>query len=117
MSYNVQYNCIPLNSQLVTDSPKMMLIRKLIVFIVLWLKETSPFVHVAACTLQWRHNERHGISNHRHFDCILNRLFRRRSVTPKMFPFDDVTRRSLNDDSFTSFVYLVSKCQIQDVYF
>ena len=71
MSYNLQYNRIPLNSQLVTDSPKMMLIRKLIVFIVLWLKETSPFVHVAVCTLQWRHNERHWVSNHRHFDCIL----------------------------------------------
>ena len=66
-------------------------------------------------TLQWRHNERNGVSNHRHLDCLLNRLFRRRSkntsklrvtglcegdspvycshkgsVTRKMFPFDDV---------------------------
>ena len=30
-------------------------------------------------TLQWRHNERHGFSNHRRLDCLLNRLFRRRS--------------------------------------
>ena len=30
-------------------------------------------------TLQWHHNERDGISNHRHLDCLLNRLFRRRS--------------------------------------
>ena len=30
-------------------------------------------------TLQWRHNERNGVSNHRHLDCLLNRLFRRRS--------------------------------------
>ena len=30
-------------------------------------------------TLQWRHNERDGVSNHRCLDCILNRLFRRRS--------------------------------------
>ena len=70
-------------------------------------------------TLQWRHNERHCVSNHRHFDCLSNRLFRRRSkktpklhvtglcegntprlpvnsphkgpVTRKMSPFDDVT--------------------------
>ena len=29
-------------------------------------------------TLQWRHNERLGLSNHRHHDCLLNRLFRLR---------------------------------------
>ena len=30
-------------------------------------------------TLQWRHNECHGISNHQPLDCSLNRLFGRRS--------------------------------------
>ena len=61
--------------------------------------------------LQWRHNERDGISNHRHLDCLLNRLFRRISkeisklhvtgpgevnsphkgpITRTIFPFDDV---------------------------
>ena len=29
--------------------------------------------------LQWRHNERDGVSNHQPHDCLLNRLFRRRS--------------------------------------
>ena len=29
--------------------------------------------------LQWRHNEHDGVSNHQHHDCLLNRLFRRRS--------------------------------------
>ena len=29
--------------------------------------------------LKWRHNERHGVSNHQPHDCLLNRLFRRRS--------------------------------------
>ena len=29
-------------------------------------------------SLQWRHNERHGISNRRRLDCLLNRLFRHR---------------------------------------
>ena len=29
--------------------------------------------------LQWRHNEHDGISNHQPYDCLLNRLFRRRS--------------------------------------
>ena len=59
-------------------------------------------------TLQWRHNEPDGISYHKRRDCLLNRLFRRRSketpklgvtdlreghkgpITRKMFPFDDV---------------------------
>ena len=30
-------------------------------------------------SLQWRHNERDGVSNHKPYDCLLNRLFRRRS--------------------------------------
>ena len=29
--------------------------------------------------LQWRHNEGDDVSNHRHLDCLLNRLFRCRS--------------------------------------
>ena len=69
-------------------------------------------------TLQWRHNGNDGVSNHQPCDCLLNRLFRRRSkktsklrvtglcggdftgdrwipctkgpVTRKIFPFDDV---------------------------
>ena len=69
------------------------------------------------CSLQWRHNERDGVSNHRCVDRILHRLFRRISkkisifritglcagihrwpgnsphkgtVTRKILPFDDV---------------------------
>ena len=30
-------------------------------------------------TLQWRHDECDGVSNHQHHNCLLNRLFRRRS--------------------------------------
>ena len=69
------------------------------------------------CTLQWRHNERDGVSNHRRLEGLLNRLFMRGSkkaskirvtgfyegnsirwpvisphkgpVSRKMFPFDD----------------------------
>ena len=68
-------------------------------------------------SLQWRHNERDGVSNNQPHDCLLNCLFRRRSkktsklcvtglcegihwwpvnsphkgpVTRKIFPFDDV---------------------------
>ena len=64
-------------------------------------------------SLQWRHNERDGVANHRHADYLLNRLFRRKSkkisklcvtglrrrpvnsshkgpVTRKIFSFDDV---------------------------
>ena len=68
-------------------------------------------------SLQWRHNDHDGVSNHQPHCCLLNRLFRRRSkrtpklrvtglcvgnppgpgnsphigpVTREMFPFDDV---------------------------
>ena len=35
--------------------------------------------------LQWRHNERDGVSNHQPHDCLLNRLFRCSSKnTPKL---------------------------------
>ena len=74
-------------------------------------------------TLQWHHNEHHGISNHRHLDCLLSCLFRRTSImisklcvtglceanplvtcgSPhkgpimrEMFPFDDVIINSPN---------------------
>ena len=30
-------------------------------------------------SLQWHHNERDGVSNHQPHDCLLNRLFKRRS--------------------------------------
>ena len=70
-------------------------------------------------TLQWRHNERNGVSHHRRLDCLLNRMFMRRSkktsklrvtglcegnspvtgefpaqgpVTRKMLPFDDAIK-------------------------
>ena len=60
-------------------------------------------------TLQWRHNERDGVSNHQRLDCLLNRLLRLRVtgicegnhrwpvdslhkglITRKPFRFDDV---------------------------
>ena len=33
----------------------------------------------SCCSLQWRHNERDGVSNHQPRDCLLNHLFWRRS--------------------------------------
>ena len=36
-------------------------------------------IDIDPLSLQWQHNERHGISNHRHLSCLLNRLFRVRS--------------------------------------
>ena len=41
------------------------------------LKWRDPNFVVTA--LQWRHNERNDSWNHRRIDCLLNRLFRRRS--------------------------------------
>ena len=70
-----------------------------------------PNVSDCIWALQWRHNERDGVSNHQPHDCLPNGLFRCRSkktsmlrvtglctgksphkgpVTRKMFTFDDV---------------------------
>ena len=37
-------------------------------------------------SLQWRHNERDGVSNHRHLDCLFNCVFRRRSKKTSKLP-------------------------------
>ena len=42
-------------------------------------KFIRPKYHQIPDSLQWRHNERDGISNHRFLDCLLNRLFGCRS--------------------------------------
>ena len=79
-----------------------------------WVSDGYPILH---SILQWRHNGHNSVSNHQPHDCLLNRLFRRRSqktsklrVTglcagnspgtgefpaqmasyAEMFPFDDV---------------------------
>ena len=42
--------------------------------------KSVPFLHGdEGRTLQWRHNGHDGVSNHQPHDCLLNRLFRRRS--------------------------------------
>ena len=88
--------------------------------------------------LRWRHNERDGVSNHQPHDCLLNRLFRRRSkktsklrvtglcvgnspatgefphkglITRKMLPFDDVivNMKSTTEGLFASWE---NKCKM-----
>ena len=45
-----------------------------------WQKRELIFTcHEGWTTLQWRHNERGGVSNQQPHDCLLNRLFSRRS--------------------------------------
>ena len=82
-----------------------------------WWIHFGPLLLKLMDTLQWRHNNRHGVSNHQPHGCLLNGLFKRRSkktsqicvtglcegnsmlpvnsphkgpVTRKMFPSDDV---------------------------
>ena len=40
--------------------------------------------------LQWRHIERDGVSNHQRHDCLLNRLFRRRSKKTSKLRVTDI---------------------------
>ena len=35
------------------------------------------FSFLISITLQWRHNERDGVSNHKPHDCLLNRIIMR----------------------------------------
>ena len=45
----------------------------------------NPISTTYPISLQWRHNGRDSVSNHQPHDCLLNRLFRRRSKkTPKL---------------------------------
>ena len=47
----------------------------------IWLISTAVCHRkVEGFSLQWRHNGRDSVSNHQPHDCLLNRLFRRRSV-------------------------------------
>ena len=39
----------------------------------------NDYLRNFAYTVQWRHNERDGVSNHQPHDCLLNGLFRRKS--------------------------------------
>ena len=81
-----------------------------------WQMPVARDVCKKTLSLWWRHNRHGSVSNHQPHDCLLNRLFRRRSkktsklrvtglcgihrgpvnsphkwpVTRKMFPFDDV---------------------------
>ena len=86
------------------------------VLIVSWKPDQCSCISTASLlwSLQWRHNDHDGVWNHQPYDCLLNRLFRRRwketsklritglcagnspvhsphkgPVTWKMFPFDD----------------------------
>ena len=42
--------------------------------------------------LQWRHNERDGVSNRRRLHCLLNRLLRRRSKKTSLAPVRGIHR-------------------------
>ena len=44
-----------------------------------WITSPEQYSILCSTTLQWRHNEVAGVSNHQPHDCLLNRLFRRRS--------------------------------------
>ena len=51
-------------------------------FLLMYYKTLMLLLPGAVCILpftQWRHNEYDGVSNHQPYDCLLNRLFRRRS--------------------------------------
>ena len=96
-----------------------------IIIIIIIIITTTIRIGRSRNSLQWRHNERDGISNHLRLHCLLNRLFRcgpskfrvtglcegsstvtvelpaQTPVMRKMFPFDDVTLWSRNNSNST----------------
>ena len=98
----------------------------------IWRHKALVSKQQSTATLQWRHNGRDSVSNHQPHDCLLNRLFRRRSkktsklsvtgrwpvnsphkwpVTRKMFPFDDVILKIMC--IVTTENDLSSKCRVK----
>ena len=90
----------------------------------MYVVSTCRLITLVNMALQWRHNERDGVSNLQPRDCLFNRLFRRRSkqtsklhvtglcegnspvtgefphkgpVTRKMLKFDDVIMRKITN--------------------
>ena len=47
--------------------------------VIIWYYTLSASAQWNPRALQWHHNERYGVSNHQHFDCLHSRLFRCRS--------------------------------------
>ena len=95
----------------------------------IWTYTGSKHGHDFHVTLRWRHSGHDGVSNHQPYDCLPNRLFRRRSkktsklrvtglcagkspgtgefpaqwpVTRKMSPFDDIIMKNFSTLQFTA---------------
>ena len=76
--------CLTLNNRKVIHISDLMMIMRWSTNILTVIKREmdklrthGPIIHFS--TLQWRHNERDDVSNHRRLDGLLNRLFRRKS--------------------------------------
>ena len=50
----------------------------------------SCSVLILSISLQWRHNEHDGVSNHRRLDGLFNRLLRRKSTKTSQFDVTDL---------------------------
>ena len=107
-----------------------------------WKSQASSENLAYVNSLRWRHNWRDSASNHQPYDCLLNRLFRRRKyqsaaslafvrrihrgpvnsphkwpVTRKMFPFDDVIMTYLALGSTWLIVMTALICLIEAVFY
>ena len=58
---------------------KWIMVTQLLTSMATGLLYSSSEIYTIWCTLQWRHNGCHDVSNPQPHDCLLNRLFRRRS--------------------------------------
>ena len=89
-------------------------------------------------SLKWCHNEHNGVWHHQPHDCLLNRLFRRRSkkisklrvtglchrwpvnspqkgpVTRKIIPFDDVIMVIMQGTNIYIYIYIYSLYSLND---
>ena len=63
----------------------------------------NQYWHVVNRALQWRHNGHDGVSNHQPYDCLLNRLFRRRSKKTSKLCVTGLCGGEFTDDRWIDF--------------
>ena len=82
-----------------------------------WMRPEVRPVEFQGAPLRWRHNGLDSVSNHQPHDCLLNRLFRRRSMASymrKMFPFDDVIMLKFDPSNQATQYYFIQQNDISN---
>ena len=84
---HLQISCMPCISCLTARQGTRMIVPAR-----MWPFVSFLWLRLDNLKLQWRHNERDGISNHQRLDCLLNRLFRHKPKKTSKFHITGLVR-------------------------